>query len=58
MLGRKRTLIEQAFQLDRDFPDRKARLRLTLLVWTGRLTRTSLSREYTVRIRARGHYPG
>jgi hypothetical protein len=49
--GRERTLIEQ------DFPDGKARLRPTLLVWTGRLTPTPLSREYTVRIRyARGPF--
>jgi len=57
--ARERTLIEQAFQLDRDFPDGKAKLRPTVLVWTGTLTPTPLSREYTVRIRyTRGHYPG
>lgn len=58
MPGRERTLIEQAFHLDRDFPNGKGRLRPTLLVWTGRLTPTPLSREYTVCIRyARGQYP-
>jgi hypothetical protein len=57
--SRERTLTEQAFQLDRDFPDGKAKLRPAVLVWTGRLTPTPLSREYTVRIwYARGHYPG
>jgi hypothetical protein len=56
--GRERTLIEQAYRLRQDFPDGKTRLRPTLLVWTGRLTPTPLSREYTVRIRyARGQYP-
>jgi hypothetical protein len=56
---RERTLIEQAFQLHSDFPDGKAKLRPTMLVWTGKLTPTPLSREYTVRIRyADGHYPG
>jgi hypothetical protein len=59
MADREHTLIEQAFQLTRDFPDGKAKLRPTVLIWTGRLTPTPLSREYTVRIRyARGHYPG
>jgi hypothetical protein len=56
--SRERTLIEQAFRLRQDFPGGKAKLRPTLLVWTGRLTPTPLSREYTVRILyARGHYP-
>jgi hypothetical protein len=57
--GRERTLIEQAFQLNRDFPNGRAKLRPTVLVWTGKLTPTPLSREYTVRIwYARGRYPG
>jgi hypothetical protein len=49
--GRERTLFEQAYRLDQDFPDGKTRLRSALLVWTGRLTPTPLSREYTVRVR-------
>ena len=57
MPGRERTLIEQAFRLRQDF-DGKAKLRPTLLIWSGRLTPTPLSREYMVRIRyERGHYP-
>ena len=58
MAGRERTLFEQAYRLDQDFPDGKTKLRAGLLIWTGRLTPTPLSREYTVRIRyARGQFP-
>jgi hypothetical protein len=58
MPGRERTLIEQAVRLREDFPDGVVRLRPTSLLWTGRLTPTPLSREYTIRIRyARGQYP-
>jgi hypothetical protein len=52
--SRERTLFEQAYRLDQDFPDGKARLRRALLVWTERLTPTPLSRDYTVRIRYAG----
>lgn len=51
MPDRERTLFEQACRLDQDFPGGKARLRPALLTWTGQLTPTPLSREYTVRIR-------
>ena len=59
MPSRRWTLAEQAFHLRRDFPDgRVIKLTPTVLMWTGRLTPTPLSREYTVRIRyAAGHYP-
>ena len=58
MPGRERTLYEQAYRLDRDFPDGKARLRSAVLVWTGRLTPTPLSREYMIRTRyPRGQLP-
>jgi hypothetical protein len=58
MLGPERTLFEQAYRLGQDFPEGKARLRPALLVWTGEMTPTPLSREYAVRIRyARGQIP-
>jgi hypothetical protein len=46
-----RTLYEQAYRLDQDFPDGKAKLRSGVLTWTGQLIPTPLSRQYTVRIR-------
>ena len=50
MPDRERTLFEQAYRLGQDFPGSKATLRAGRLAWTGRLTPTPLSREYTVRI--------
>ncbi len=57
-MGRRLSVAKQAFALRGTFPTVAASITPTTLVWTGILTPTPLSRDYTVRIMyAVGEYP-
>ncbi len=57
-MGRRLSVAKQAFALRTTFPTVAASITPTMLMWTGALTPTPLSRDYTIRIvYVVGEYP-